>query len=373
MIKKLLIAALFVSNWCIAATFTDVTVTGTPYLTTNVMSELYISAVLRNGSVFSATTDVVAGVNYLYENNEGYPVNLKSYWSVTNSKPLIVGVRTMIFFNWGDWWPSVPTNAFAAGHPYPTINAFFAGAGMSSNGYRRAYVYDPTTNNWRDVDDPMYSHTTSSSLATGEILGPWVIDDLQLALNHMQYYAKSWDSFSGYTGTYNIASSYGFSQVSWEASKESYRAWSESSSIGYKPRKLSYGYISTEKDPDQWYASQSAYINTLKSPVIASDSPLNMYGGTLLFAAYATSYYYGLSSSNVFDAFGTVLEQDAYKIFDESSVIVGNTNAVLSSVLGDLTQPAWCSPPAIGVSSSRGYDVTVGRIFSTLTFPYTRD
>ncbi len=57
--------------------------------------------------------------------------------------------------------------------------------------FRRAVEYDPDVNEWTDTNDPMFiPFTTTGTLATGagfvhkgDIIGPWLIEDMQKALD----------------------------------------------------------------------------------------------------------------------------------------------------------------------------------------------
>jgi hypothetical protein len=56
---------------------------------------------------------------------------------------------------------------------------------MNANGWRRATVY-PT--DWTDVDDPAYSYGFCEA---GDIIGPWLIADLQMAMTPLKWTASS--------------------------------------------------------------------------------------------------------------------------------------------------------------------------------------
>ena len=64
---------------------------------------------------------------------------------------------------------------------------FRAIAGIHSSGFRRATDYDPSVNNWADPNDAMYSYGTGQ---VGDVVGPWLIDDLHKALSAMKW---TWD------------------------------------------------------------------------------------------------------------------------------------------------------------------------------------
>jgi hypothetical protein len=90
-----------------------------------------------------------------------------------------------------DHTATIPAGATVA--PAYTLATFRAAAGLHADGYRRATAYDPTVNDWTDPDDDMYSH---GSIASGDIIGPWLVVDLQLALAALKWTLAN-GSFSG--------------------------------------------------------------------------------------------------------------------------------------------------------------------------------
>ena len=64
--------------------------------------------------------------------------------------------------------------------PYTNFTEFCFDAGMNSNGWRRATTNWPV--NWTNLYDVAY---TNGNAQAGDYFGPWIVDDLQLALDNM--------------------------------------------------------------------------------------------------------------------------------------------------------------------------------------------
>jgi len=67
---------------------------------------------------------------------------------------------------------------------YASRAEFYAAAPMASNGYRRATVYDPDAgDDWTVLEGGMWTNAGNGygRMVVGDILGPWILDDLQRA------------------------------------------------------------------------------------------------------------------------------------------------------------------------------------------------
>ena len=74
-----------------------------------------------------------------------------------------------------------------------TFSTLVAATEMNSSGWRRATAYDSSADDWTDVDDAMYS---TGQITSGDIRGPWIFDDLQMALDMLRW-TKPTVSFTG--------------------------------------------------------------------------------------------------------------------------------------------------------------------------------
>jgi hypothetical protein len=76
--------------------------------------------------------------------------------------------------------------------PVPYVandSQFFVDAGITpvggpSYGFRRATAWNPSSDDWTDIADPMFSY---GFIQAGDILGPWIIVDLQNALSILKH------------------------------------------------------------------------------------------------------------------------------------------------------------------------------------------
>jgi len=66
-----------------------------------------------------------------------------------------------------------------------TFSTMVAATDMNASGWRRATSYNSTTDDWTDVDDAMYA--TEGQIESGDIRGPWIFDDLQMALDMLRW------------------------------------------------------------------------------------------------------------------------------------------------------------------------------------------
>ena len=104
------------------------------------------------------------------------------------------------WYNMQDWYRDnyaawLATNTLpAAGSTnapanYASLPEFYAAASMSTNGYRRATVYDPDAgDDWTVLYGGMWTNAGNGygRMAVGDIIGPWILDDLQRSASACQ-------------------------------------------------------------------------------------------------------------------------------------------------------------------------------------------
>jgi len=61
-------------------------------------------------------------------------------------------------------------------------------AGIHSSGYRRATAWDTATDDWTDNTDAMFSY---GKMQAGDIIGPWIFDDLQKGFDALNWTTKT--------------------------------------------------------------------------------------------------------------------------------------------------------------------------------------
>jgi hypothetical protein len=111
---------------------------------------------------------------------------------------------------------------------FTTLTAF--------RGWRRATTWDPSVDTWSDPDDDMWNtderpENGYGAVASGDIIGPWLIKDIQVALSEMyvRYFLPIGGSRFG-----RLESKIGYSDSSYAAAVTSFNASSvaTSASIG---------------------------------------------------------------------------------------------------------------------------------------------
>jgi hypothetical protein len=133
---------------------------------------------------FTPPSSVVAGTD----------VHAAAFWS--NLQTLC---SNMVSYNFVD--PTVGPGGYSEGAPpiSPMGGLAYTLSGMSASGWRRATSYDPLVNDWTDVDDPMFEY---GFMSEGDIIGPWILDDLQRILKVMTVNHDHPGAFPGGVSTY---------------------------------------------------------------------------------------------------------------------------------------------------------------------------
>ena len=198
-----------------AAPFTSVTNQGTPYLTVTIVNELIESI---NERLSPEDTNMLAAVG------SGFNIQQQSFWS--NIQHRVIATASEGTTN-GQWchYTGLTNTASTPIERYTTNNipTFYTNA-FIPKGFRRASSLT-STNKWRDYGDSMYGY---GYIQIGDIIGPWVIDDLQKAINeinsfHIGNIPLSWVSFTDDSRW----SGFGYSASSWaDAYSEVVNDWS---------------------------------------------------------------------------------------------------------------------------------------------------
>ena len=168
--RLLAIALIMAAVQCHATNFTDVT-TWKYYTSNSVGNELVISIrehqrLLSQSEepAFIGRGSYVQGTNFWWIMQNWVSNNASSFLNTRQATNL-----TLVPFAPRHTWQTVLDNI------------------DRTNGLRRAKFYDPTIHDWTDPRDIMWTNSYAGSngwghIQAGDILGPWIIDDLQLAL-----------------------------------------------------------------------------------------------------------------------------------------------------------------------------------------------
>jgi hypothetical protein len=367
--------------WCgvsIGATFTDVTIEGTPYLTTNVLSELQASYLSRG-----ASWDTSPQYNSLSRHldpdfPEGVIIDRGNYTA-------LYGYRQIAASYWaGGWINQLPTNSFASidALAYTNQVAYFVAAGLSSNGWRNATNYNPAVNDWRDFDDPMYIYRTNASgfapnIEVGDILGPWIIDDLQLAFDHAQYKIDgSWraqpmatNSYSGggYDSNLADAKTAAIADFGSSGNWSGIYAWG---SVCYNP--IHNHYTANLKNVTGIFFDFTRYVTPSSGSGIRTNSPLQHFGGEIYGYLYATAP----GTITEFDSFGYNVVESNFTLVATMPIAQGTvTNSViLEEAFGDpATLPGFpAGTPPSWSTIYRGFKTEDNAVIYKVNHPFTR-
>ena len=385
------------------ATFTDVTVEGTPYLTTNVLIELELSALSRglnpdgnrfpfSGSGHPANQKITDSDIAFIE--VGDRANALSYGLTYHYVTRFADMRVMCNNAWRIWIPEIPTHGFESweGLFYTNQVDFFVEAGLSPNGWRNATNYNPAVNNWRDFNDPMYIYR--SSIEQGDIVGPWIIDDLQLAMDHMQHQARTpryngqyetpmlWQvSTNGIATNYHTGAVWNFSYGWWPdldgAQAEAETRFSNGGASG-RDRIRVYSRLIYSHYYETWLAELRNYTGyAVNFGGVETNSALYFFGGDV--KAYMYAFAQSSYDTTQWDDHGYNVESNLFTEVDSYSVPAGTITNQLTgaNAFGDPSViPAWptgVSVPSDIESGYRGFDTKWPFKIYSPNHPYTRE
>jgi len=385
---RIITILLLTCSLCFGTTnFTDVTIQGTPYLTTNVLMEIAESVSVRAGSInarYRTEGYYVEGTDIWYDTIgyktvrspfAGMILNKNYINAPTYRYSFVVEVRKWISHYYVRWSPSLPAGITNRNElAYESITNFFVAVGLSSNGWRTAYSYDPSTNNWRNFDDAMYgtnqnNNSSGSSLLSGEIFGPWMIDDLQIALDGMQYVWKTPRSTTNdaYELLGPIRVSTNWEEVKLATESNSFIRASYGSGCMYSEAK-----VNTFYNPDRYSAKFESSEQFLLLGAREVDSALYTYGGSNFVYGLATAP--DINTINVFDKNDQSWAIEGEYSLIESYVIPQNTTAKATKTkICSAIVPEWCDKPEIGNSTSKGIFINSTLEFMTINFPFVRE
>jgi len=384
--------ALFLMIFCINCYgFTDVTSQGTNYLSTNVIAELADAFEERYYTFFSSgipEPDVGLGARANIESDDGLVdssyVEDNDIGSLIKNIRIFVGTRYYSSTQNRGFIASVPTNGFSYNDLFYSSEIEFLQSIGLSNGWRSAYSYNASSNDWQDPFDPMYASTnTERNLQVGEIMGAWVIEDAQIALDGLKYFIVEYNSstmgwFSdGSFSTNRIQASEG--DDDWEVAKSD----AESNKTFFtflngSPRMYSEGEY-TPLFLNDYRAKFDYLFNTFRMEPDAYASLTNL-GGTVYFFTGATID--NTYDSYTFDDFGTGLiyseaasgDNATNIVFDSETISSGYTNAYLySGILGTNTVQQWCDQPdATNETTIRGFTIFNQGVILEPDYTHTR-
>lgn len=295
------------------------------------------------------------------------------------------GVSNMVYAGWYTG-SNMPDSAVDL-PVYTNFVEFALDAGLSTNGFRRATSYQREVDDWTNPDAAMWSRAGNGYgiAQVGDIIGPWLIDDLQRALARMDIAVMSgnWNS-EGVTNT-----GFGASQnagLTWSAAVGHVATNYPGTPYvgGSSPLSVYYGRYYYQSFSGSWryWALVNSNFSKLRWNAGAegtnSLAVIQALGGSLGYYAFAIcSSVYSTGYVQQYDDNGTGLLQDYYTRFSDVTFAAGSTNQYYNSAwLNDsvaTTIPAVCEEPDETTPQHvRGFQVTGEKILVRLNWSHTR-
>jgi len=271
--------------------------------------------------------------------------------------------------------PPSTTATVASTYTSADWTIFLEDAGMSTQGFRRATTFDRDTDDWADVDSDMWSRPENGyGLAqAGDIIGPWIFDDLQKAFSRMKYKLYRQPSVPWIT-PYLAFSNKGEKTLYKRGSYQTPTSWLDAQSeaetrynafVGTLDSLGIWSYASGSwLYPNGFSASFSANINYIEWSAhrqMGTGVPPAFKNGAVYF--YLKGYLPGVGTTNAFHANGSGLQEDVFVNIDMSTVsAVSALNPVVySDLIGSLQLPAYADPVVPGdPSNARGFSAGMG-------------
>ena len=223
-----------------------------------------------------------------------------------------------------------------------TLSAWRTASGIPS-GFRRATTLPA---DWTDYNDAAFSY---GLMQVGDIIGPWIFQDLQDGLNTLVWTDVKSPTWSR-EGENNEKDG-SDTGATWAATKTATETAydGDTSTSGAAP------YAATEGvffNPNYGARMRRAYSYLTASVPHHVERDVEFYN-------YAEELV-GADSSD-FNANGDTVAEDTWKLWLTDSPANAAVAVVSSSVLGSLTRPVWCDQPN-GGSTARSYGITDERL-----------
>jgi len=382
MIRRLIFALIMLAGSIIhAATFTDVTAPGFLIRSAAAWNEVEIGynqrLALHGAGLISTNLYSVAGSGLQYlRAASGMP----AHTAVRLFQERVYDLAVQGWYigtNMPDTAEVLPT--------YTNFVDFASDAGMATNGFRRATSYNRAEDDWTDPADAMWSRSGNGygTAREGDIIGPWLLDDLQRALGRMDIALlnPTWNAggttnaaFSGsINGQTNWASAVAGALAAYPGSPFVYTSASPVSRFRGRYYSASGGY--------RYEASAAAWFNRAQWDAgVNGPNALAMVqalGGDVGYYAFSivSSLYSGYDRQ--FDANGTSLVEDAFQRFSTVSFSGGSTNryhysAWLTELVAIDAPPPCDAPDGSTPERIAGFEVIGQKALIRLNWSHTR-
>lgn len=213
---------------------------------------------------------------------------------------------------------------------YASLSALFAAAGLSSTSWRR-YREAPASEGG--------TPEAPGVLTIGDIIGPWLFEDLQKVLNALIWMSLSEDVYE--EDGYNSGTGAG---ATWAAAKAAAEVmWNSGTGagVGSTAEARSHG--------SEWAGTYTAMMQRAIQKAHAPDITTAM--------VRRVAWYIGVAKYDgyVWDANGDAVLEDQLSNWLTEDYAVGVEARTTSSVGTSMTMPVWCAEPGVDSNAGRGY------------------
>jgi len=232
---------------------------------------------------------------------------------------------------------------------YYTISNFYDSVGINWRGFRRAETNWPT--NWENIDDAAYTY---GGVETGDIIGPWVFDDIQKCFSGMTTMVQvvGWGFDPTISNRWYGSSAGG---TNWgETVSDAYGDYGAVQAVSTRPRAHTEGthnYLNPPPNTNNFNLKILLYFNKAKLTAYGKDIERDV-------SFYARGDKPAFTPGNVvYDDNGSgVIEGEWGEISSASFTPTNQVQDVHSSQLGSSSAPAVCDEP-LEDREVKGWDI----------------
>ena len=217
----------------------------------------------------------------------------------------------------------------------------FAVTPTPATNFRRVPSGTSYPSDWTDWNDAAYSY---GKIVAGDIMGPWIFQDLQKALNFLIWTVPSYSWTTG-TDNYRWGSSGGL-RATWAAAKEAAETQAHTTPYPYSNDTMPVNHTSGNTDGSRFDALLERCENQLEATGIYTGGAAGLQHRVAFFVkAEAFGDWYEVGPAD--------LVEDQWKLYDTSALNITATDT--SIFIGDCDNVDWCDQPTVGVGSTKGF------------------
>jgi len=254
---------------------------------------------------------------------------------------------------------SGPLNVGATAFLYFTLATWRTAAGLNAGGFRRAQV-------WDGINNPVW--LTEGVMQKGDIIGPWVFEDLQKGMSALRWSIRtaSWGGGSGYGGD---SAPQNANLVSWETVKDLAEA-SRQSVGGGVPYSASWALLGGSTYNPVWQAWFSSKVGV---PQALAEIFRNSFTFDLYIKGGKPTPYFARKSWDQYqyDDQGIGIAENVFTYNQSNASVPGSGGYILpdGTAVGTTSIPTWCNAPIANyLYPMRGYTLSGGGYLLKMDF-----